>query len=60
MNSQIKTVLVDFQKSLEALQENFKQDLNGIVKKTMQEVEALSQKEEGSALSGMEKELENA
>jgi len=60
MNSQIKTVLVDFQKSLEALQENFKQDLNEIVKKTMKEVETLSQKGEADILSGMEKELENA
>ena len=60
MNSQIKTVLVDFQKSLEALQENFKQDLNEIVKKTMKEVETLSKKGEADNLSGMEKELENA
>ncbi len=58
MNSQIKTVLADFQKSLEDLQEKFKQDLSIIAKKAMKEVEALSQKKEGEALSSMEKELE--
>ena len=58
MNTKIKTVLADFQKSLDDLQEKFKQDLSVVAKNAMKEVEALSQKNEAKGLVDLEKELD--